>query len=270
MMYKFSKFLFTSLTFFFFAAQNSAWSKSNSAKKSSPKIQSAMLYQRFEDENEFETYEENVEEIYDPLEKYNRKIYAFNDFLDRHFLEYVAKTYRNGIPESLRNSIRNFLINLSLPISAVNSLAQGKVDNGLATFSNFLINSTVGVAGVFDVAVTKGVRYRPEDFGQTLGHYGMKTGTYFIIPLFGPSTTRDLSGLLVDKSINPIEFNLLEFGGRINLIDTEYRLSLAAASGIDKRESLIDIIDDVRIESFDPYATIRSAYLQKRISDIKF
>ncbi len=221
-------------------------------------------------EEDFENYEsENTLTIYDPLEKINRKVYVFNDYFDIYFLEHVAIFYRKGVPQNARNSIRNFLVNLSLPISAVNSFLQGKVDNGLATFSHFLINSTVGLGGVFNVAGEKGIRYKPEDFGQTLGHYGVKSGAYLVLPFLGPSSARDLGGTISDKSVNPLEFNFLKVGGSRNLIDVRYRLGLAATSGIDKRESLIDILDDIRTESFDPYATIRSAYLQKRFTDIK-
>lgn len=221
-------------------------------------------------DEEFETYEdEHSVKIHDPLEKLNRRIYVFNDYFDRYFLEHVAVFYRKKIPKDARNSIRNFLTNLSLPISAVNSLLQGKVDNGLATFSNFLINSTVGIGGIFNVAGEKGIRYKTEDFGQTLGHYGVNSGAYLMLPFFGPSTTRDLGGLAVDKSVGPLDFNLLQVGGDKNLIPVEYRIGLATVAGIDERESLIEIIDDIRIDSFDPYATIRSAYLQKRFTDIK-
>lgn len=227
-------------------------------------------YGALSDEDEFENYEtDNVVEIKDPLEKYNRKIFAFNDFVDRYFFEYVALAYRKEIPQPARNSIRNFLTNLTLPLSGINSLLQGKVDNALATFSNFLINSTIGIGGIFNIASEKGIIYRREDFGQTLGHYGVGSGYYLVLPILGPSSTRDFTGFAVDKSVGPLDFNFLEFGGKINLVDYRYRLALAITSGVDQRESLIDIIDDIRKDSFDPYATIRSAYLQKRLTEIK-
>lgn len=234
-------------------------------------FQSPMHEQKItKEEEEFETYEtEGEAEIYDPLEKYNRKIYKFNDAFDRYFLEYVAKFYRKGVPQSVRKSVRNFLVNLSLPISAVNSLLQGKVDNSLATFSNFLINSTIGIGGLFDVAGEKNLRYKTEDFGQTLGRYGVGSGAYIVIPILGPSTTRDFTGWATDKAVSPLGFNVLNIGGEEDFVPSDYRIGLAVASGIDTRESLIDIIDDIRKDSFDPYATIRSAYLQKRITDVK-
>jgi len=238
-----------------------AWSKSSAKNNSN--------FSLVED-SEFESFETTgAEKIDDPLEKYNRKIYAFNDSLDRHFLEPVAKTYHDLVPHGVRISIHNFLTNLASPLSAVNSLLQGKVDNSLATLSNFLINSTIGVGGLFDVAGQKGVFYRHEDFSQTLGHYGVSSGAYLMLPVFGPSSARDLGGLAVDKSVDPLGFNFLKIGGAEGIVDANYRLALGAIGGIDTRESLLDILDDIRKDSFDPYATIRSAYLQKRSTEVK-
>lgn len=227
-------------------------------------------YSSFEDEDDFETYEEsNVSEIKDPFEKYNRQIFAFNDTFDRYFLEYVARAYRNNLPKPVRNVVRNFLTNLSLPISSVNSILQGKTENSMASFSYFLINSTIGIGGLFDVAGEKSIRYNHEDFGQTLGHYGIGSGIYIMLPFLGPSSGRDFGGMMFDKSINPMEFNLLKIGGGTNFVDGKVRFALAITSGIDKREALIDLIEDVRKDSFDPYSTLRSAYIQKRNSEIK-
>ncbi len=222
------------------------------------------------DDSEFEAFDsQNNEEIYDPLEKYNRKIYVFNDFLDRYFLEYVAKGYRKNVPKPARDSVHNFLNNIALPISAFNSFVQGKGENGLATFSNFLINSTIGVFGLFDVAGEKGVRYHPEDFGQTLGHYGVKSGAYLMVPFMGPSSVRDFGGTVTDQVVNPASYNYFEIGGKTYLIGDGALIAVTFMRTVDTRESLIDIIDDVRKESFDPYATLRSAYTQKRNNDIK-
>jgi phospholipid-binding lipoprotein MlaA len=229
---------------------------------------STHYYQNIDD-SEFESYEANAIVIYDPMERFNRKIFSFNEAFDIYFFEHFAKFYRNYFPDFFRKSVRNFLVNLSLPISAANSLAQGKTDNGLATISNFLINSTIGILGIFDVAGQKNLHYIPEDFGQTLGHYGMNSGTYIMLPFLGPSSGRDFLGLAVDRGINPLGFNALKFGGETNFVDENYRIGLTVASGIDTRESLIDIIDNLRQDSFDSYATIRSAYLQKRAAEIK-
>ncbi len=223
------------------------------------------------DDAEFEVFEASnpTKEIRDPYEKANRKIYAFNDAFDRYFFEHVAIGYRKTVPESGRDAIHNFLNNLSLPISVANSLAQGKVNNALATFSNFLINTTVGVGGLFNVAGEKGIFYKPEDFGQTLGHYGVESGSYLVLPFLGPSSTRDFSGFMVDRGIDPVGFNFLGIAAQKFEWSSAYVALYVSIYGIDTREGLLDVVDDVRRDSFDPYATIRSAYLQRRVNEIK-
>ena len=204
-----------------------------------------LFYEELDDDEDFDLYEESSSTtIYDPFEAVNRKIYIFNDVMDRYFLEHVAKSYRLVIPKEARSLVRNFLVNISLPISATNSLAQGKIDNSLATVSHFLINSTIGIFGIFDIAGEKGVRFEKEDFGQTLGYYGVGSGAYIMIPILGPSSTRDFTGYAVDKSFSPIDFNLAEIGGKRDLIKSKYRLSTAIIAGVDLRESLIEVLDE--------------------------
>ncbi len=233
-------------------------------------IKSYAKTQDFYDEAEFESYlEENENVVYDPFEKYNRKIFAFNDFMDRYFLEFLAKEYRKDIPKPARKIVRNFLTNLSAPISIFNSLVQGKGENSLATFSNFLINSTVGIGGLFDVASEKGIRYSKEDFGQTLGFYGIKSGPFLVVPFIGPSNIRDFSGMATDQIISPTSYNISEIGGKTYLIGEDNLIAFTFVGAIDTRESLIDIINDVKKDSFDYYATLRSAYNQRRINEIK-
>lgn len=220
------------------------------------------------DDSEFDIPSANSSTIYDPLEKFNRGVHEFNDRFDRYFFKHVATAYRKSLPEIMRKSIRNFITNLYLPISATNSILQGKVDNSLATFSHFLINTTLGIGGLFDVASKKQIRYTREDFGQTLGLYKASSGIYLVLPFLGPSSARDLSGMLVDKSVNPLDFGFVEFSGKKEMINVNFRIALSGVNAVDKRESLLDIVDDIRHDSFDPYATIRSAYLQKRQNDI--
>ncbi len=222
------------------------------------------------DEEDFDLgYSSKVSEVKDPFEKWNRKIYKFNDNLDYYLFSHVAIAYRQSLSKPIRKSIRNFVTNLSLPLSVVNSLLQGKVDNGLATLSHFLINTTLGVVGLFDIAGEKNIRYSYEDFGQTMGHYGVNAGAYLMLPFLGPSSGRDFGGWLVDKSVDPLGFGLIEVNGQEEFIEPEYRLAISAITALDKRESLLEVLDDVRRESFDPYATIRSAYSQKRENEVK-
>lgn len=216
-------------------------------------------------EKEFSTSEE---EVYDPFEKVNRKIFVFNDFIDRNVLTPVARAYGNYVPKVLRKSIHNFTNNLTLPISTLNSFAQGKVDNGLATFSNFLINTTLGVGGIFDVAGNKNITYEEEDFGQTFGHYGAKSGPYLMLPLIGPSNLRDVTGSGFSTAVDPMGFNLFQVGGSRNYVSAELRISNTLFSSVDKRESLLKVTDDLRKESFDLYATVRSLYIQTRTTKI--
>lgn len=222
------------------------------------------------EDSEIQNYQSpTTVKIQDPYEKINRQIFAFNESFDRYFFEHVAKTYRKTVPNPARRMVRNFLANLSLPISAVNSLAQGKIDNGLSTFSTFLINSTIGVGGLFNVAKSKGINYNFEDLGQTMGFYNIDQGSFIMLPVLGPSTSRDFVGFVADKAINPLNFNIAEIGGQRNLVDSNYLAVAGSLLAVDTRESLIDIIDDIRQDSFDPYATIRFAYLSKRVREIK-
>ncbi len=221
----------------------------------------------FKDGLNFET-EAKINQVYDPFEKVNRKIFIFNDYTDRYFLEPTAKSYRKLIPKLLRQRIRNFFTNIGLPFSVLNSILQGKVENSLANSSTFLINSTIGIGGLFDVAGYKGIRYNQEDFGQTLAVYGVSEGPYLMLPFLGPSNCRDFGGLLANKSIDPLSFNLLKIGGKYDLLYDSIRIGFTTISVIDNREGLIEIIDGVRADSFDPYTTIKSAYNQRRNNEI--
>ncbi len=225
-------------------------------------------------DDEFAIYEAEFtkntqKEIYDPLEKMNRKIFSFNNTLDIYLIEPLTRAYRDNTSKAVRKSLHNFVTNLTLPFSALNSFAQGKVENGLATSSNFLINTTIGIVGLFDVAGNKKIKYEEEDFGQTLGYYGVKNGPYLMLPILGPSTSRDFGGNIVDKSVDPTAFNLLKIGGSTDAINIEYRTADATLSALDLREQLLDPIADARKDSFDLYATIRSVYIQQRDQKIK-
>jgi len=230
--------------------------------------ESDLIYNDFDEDDFAEFALTNENKIYDPYENINRKIYVFNDYFDRYFFEHVARFYQNRLPKRARKIISNFTNNLSLPLSSMNSFLQGKTDNGLATMSNFIINSTIGVFGFFEIASEKGILYNNEDFGQTLGHYNNSAGAYLMIPFLGPSSTRDFGGFIVDNSISPIGFNFFEVSGSENIVDPAYLIGLTSLSTINKRESLLETLEDVRNDSFDPYATIRSAYSQKRINEV--
>ena len=219
------------------------------------------------DEFDFEENEFSSIKINDPFEKINRKTYKFNNLVDKALLKPVANLY-HYTPQPIRSATRNFLNNLSLPLSAFNSLMQGKIDNSLATTSTFLINSTIGIFGMIDVASNRGILYNKEDFGQTLANYGMKSGPYIVLPILGPSSTLNLTGEIIDRAISPFGFNSLNLFSKQPLLKNENRIILTITSGIDKRDQLDPLITSVNKESLDPYATIRSAYLQNRQFEI--
>ena len=189
----------------------------------------------------------------DPAEDVNRKIYGFNKGIDEMFLEPVAKGYRKVVPAPIRERIGAALSNINEPVSFANSVLQGDVDNSFKTFWRFVINSTFGIGGLYNVASDFGLKARKEDFGQTLGKYGVGGGPYLMLPLLGPSNPRDLVGKVADTFTSPFTYAGTATTASINATDT-----------VDTREGLIEKIDEVDETSFDPYATIRSAYIQKR------
>jgi len=204
----------------------------------------------------------------DPFEKINRKIFNFNDKLDQMVLRPIAISYRKITPKIIRNSVRNFLKNIQAPLTIVNSLAQVKIDNSMATTSSFLINSTIGIFGFIDVANNKRITYNKEDFGQTLSFYNFPEGPFLMLPLFGPSNFRDFNGLIITKMISPYDANIFKIGDKKRIVTDNAQLAINAVSVIDKRESLIDLMDEIRVDSFDLYSTIKSAYIQNRNFEI--
>ncbi|WP_435640875.1 MlaA family lipoprotein [Micavibrio aeruginosavorus] len=194
----------------------------------------------------------------DPLEGYNRVMFAVNDVVDQAVFRPVAKGYRFAVPQPARNGVRNFLNNLRAPIDLANETLQGDfagVENVLVRTS---VNTLIGVGGVIDVAGMEGYVHQREDFGQTLGVWGVGQGPYIIVPLLGPTTMRDGTGLLVDGFMDPLFwylYNIEKFGWYYARLGVSY---------IDAREELLDALDDLRRNSFDYYAATRSAYLQRR------
>jgi phospholipid-binding lipoprotein MlaA len=220
----------------------------------------------FDDEYQGEDFADNEKNdlIYDPFEPVNRKIFAFNEILDKSVVLPVAKQYRKRIPSIIRRSIGNFIDNLMSPFSVLNSALQGDGENAMASFSSFLINTTLGIGGLFDVAGSRKIEYEERDFGQTFGKYGVGSGPFLMLPFLGPSNTRDFSGFVVEKVVSPLSINILQVGG--SELDDYLAFSMLAIRGIDTREGLIEIVDNLRADSFDVYATMRSAYTQRRQS----
>jgi len=205
--------------------------------------------------------EYDIEEDFDPFETLNRFMFAFNETLDVFILRPAAEIYRFWLPQVVQDSVRNFTRNLNAPVIFLNELWQGKDEEASETIARFFINSTIGLGGLIDAADHWGMEYHHEDFGQTLGFYGAEPGPYIVLPLFGPSSVRDGIGLGVDSLLDPWPHVLDAFD--VNE-DEEILLGRRIAGGVDLRARNIDTLDDLKRDSIDFYARIRSLYLQHR------
>lgn len=198
----------------------------------------------------------------DPLEGLNRGVYKFNDVADKAVIKPVATAYKAITPSPIRTGFNNFFNNLSAITTVVNDLLQFKLASAFTDAGRFVINSTFGLAGFIDVAGMDKIPNHKEDFGQTLGYWGVGNGAYLVLPLLGPSSLRDASGLAVDTfTTDPLQYprNI----GQIRLAN-----QLRAAQFLDKRTELLTATDLVDEASLDPYAFTRDAYLQKRASAV--
>ncbi|MEL6858606.1 MAG: VacJ family lipoprotein [Pseudomonadota bacterium] len=203
----------------------------------------------------------NPSAVYDPLEGWNRGVYAFNDGVDRVVLEPVAKGYRTVTNEPIRQGVSNFLSNLNQPVVFANTILQGKPGAAIDTFARFSVNSTFGIAGLFDVASEFDVPKHREDFGQTLGVWGVPNGPYLVLPLRGSTNLRDLAGGGVDVAFNPL--NYAQFEG-----DDEFRISTGVIGVIAARENLIEAVEILRDQP-EPYVALRRNYTQQRAAAIR-
>lgn len=196
----------------------------------------------------------------DPLEKFNRGVWGVNRAADKVVVKPVTSVYRAVAPRPVRSGVSNFFSNLTEPWSFVNNLLQGKPKRALQNVGRFFVNTTVGVAGLFDVASKNGLEPVPEDFGQTLAKWGFNGGPYLMLPLLGPSTLRDGVGTGVAWGADPVNIGIREAD-----FPNEAVLGYRAVQVIDARSQLIDAGGDAFLNSsLDPYATARSAYLQRR------
>ncbi len=194
----------------------------------------------------------------DPLEIFNRFMFAINDTVDIFILKPVAVTYEFWVPQGVRNSVRNFLRNLRTPVILANDLFQGEMHRAEATVARFFINTTVGLAGLFDIAGDSGWDYHSEDFGQTMAVHGAGEGFYLVLPLIGPSSARDGAGLVVDHFLDPLTY----------LAPMETGLGRAGLTAVDYRSRNLELIEDLKRDSIDYYARIRSLYRQVRAHEI--
>ena len=205
----------------------------------------------------------------DPLEFINRFTFAFNDALDTVLFQPAAATYRVILPKPVRNGIRNVLRNLNGPVILANDLLQLEWDRAGDTFMRFLINSTIGVAGIFDVAAEWGYEYHDEDFGQTLGSWGVGEGFYLVLPLLGPSSARDTVGIVVDSYMDPWSY-VLDYATKLSDDDITYiMIGRRGLEGLDIRSRNIETIESIKADAVEYYARIRTLYRQNRESEIR-
>jgi phospholipid-binding lipoprotein MlaA len=196
----------------------------------------------------------------DPLEGLNRGIYKFNDTVDKAAIKPIAGAYKAVLPTPVRRGVNNFFGNLNTFVSTINNLLQFKFGNAFSEAGRFVINSTFGIAGVIDVASMDKIEKHSEDFGQTLGHWGVGNGAYLVLPFLGPSNLRDTAGLVVDTlAFDPITY----------IDNPATRNSLRGVKLIDKRAQYLpgsDLLDEAAL---DPYAFMRDAYTQRRATQLR-
>jgi phospholipid-binding lipoprotein MlaA len=197
--------------------------------------------------------------VYDPIEPFNRSVFIFNKYVDMLLIKPVAQGYKWVTPYPVRTGIHNFLGNLAAPVSLLNELLQGDWNGADIVVRRFVMNTIFGMGGFIDAAEMHGVGPIPrEDFGQTLGAWGVGTGPYIVLPIIGPSNLRDVTGRVIDIFTDPLNLWAIRE-------DNDWvPISRAILSGIDTRASLLGPYDDIMKNSVDPYSSFRSIYNQNR------
>lgn len=224
-------------------------------------IEDEELFEEFEDETE-------IKDIYDPFMSYNIVMTDINDGLFRIILNPIAKGYKAILHVEIRNSVKKFFINLSYPTRVTNNLLQGKFKNATEETGRFVINSTIGVLGLFDPAMSEfDLEGHDEDFGQTLGFYGVGTGPYLVLPLFGPSNLRDTLSMYPDSMLSPIDYDDREW---FTLTDTwlEY-LGAQTYKNINNISLNLGEYEKLKKDAVDLYPFIRDISNQFREKQIK-
>ena len=203
---------------------------------------------------------ENLSDPRDPWEGANRAIFKFNESVDKTILKPLAQEYEKNVPQKMRMHITNFFSNLSDLMTAIQHALQLDFRSSTESATRFLVNSTVGILGFNDVASKFGVAKTDEDTGQTLGSYGVSTGPYVVLPLFGPSSVRDGLGGIVDLFANPLN-DIAR--------DTETKVAVNALKGVDARARVLSAEQAFEALAFDRYVAMRSAYFAIREAQIE-
>ncbi|MHB1358857.1 MAG: MlaA family lipoprotein [Rhodocyclaceae bacterium] len=190
----------------------------------------------------------------DPIEGFNRAMYGFNEAVDTVVIKPVAQGYDYVLPSPVRTGVTNFFGNLADLFIGVNNLLQGKPEQAVSDLGRVLINSTVGILGLFDVATPAGLEKHEEDFGQTFGRWGVGNGAYVVLPILGPRTVRDTAGLVLDMAADPVG----------NVSDVPTRNTLLGLRLIDARADLLPADKVIEEAALDKYSYVRDGYLQRR------
>lgn len=198
-----------------------------------------------------------IDEPSDPLEPANRAIYSFNMKLDHYVAKPVAKGYNYAVPEEIRVGVSNFFQNLTYPTVIINDALQGKFKQSGLDTTRFLMNSTFGIAGFLDPATLVGLEKHDEDFGQTFGYWGAGPGWYLMLPFFGPSDNRDLTGRVIGIATDPVTY----------ISSTNASIAVTGISVVKTRSDLLSV-DSVLEQQFDQYLFVRSAFLQHRQNQV--
>ncbi len=207
----------------------------------------------------------DYEQTNDPLEPTNRVFYAVNNGLDTVILRPAALAYRYVVPGPVREGVHNVLANIGTPVLLANDILQGKPARAGDTTMRFLINTTAGVLGIFDVATKWGYKEHDGDFGMTMALWGVPEGPFLFLPVLGPTDPRDAAGFGVDIALDPFTW----IGSPHDTALTAFKWSRYGLNAVDARERVLDPIDQIKKTALDPYATFRSLYRQHRHAQIE-
>ncbi|MGO4379494.1 MlaA family lipoprotein [Pseudoduganella sp. RAF53_2] len=189
----------------------------------------------------------------DPLESFNRSMFSFNDTLDTHVMKPVAQGYQSVTPSFVRTGVTNFFGNLGDVGNTVNNFLQGKVGDGFESLMRVAMNTTFGLLGILDFATQAGIPKHSQDFGLTLGTWGLPSGSYLVLPLFGPSSFRDGVGVGVDMYFDPVTY-----------VDSDYAIPMRAVNIVNTRANYLGATDLLEQAALDKYTFVRDAYMQQR------
>lgn len=223
-----------------------------------------------EDFDDFSDFEEEmkIEVTYDPFSSYNRTMTGFNDSLYVNIISPINTGYKIITTQDIRNSINNFFNNLYFPMNFINNIFQGKIDGALVETGRFLVNTTVGILGLFDPAKNQlGLYPRKEDFGQTLGFYGVGAGPHIVLPFFGPSNLRDVLSMFPDAMLSPIDYTSRPWW---TMTDTYAQyLSIKTVEKFNHTSLYSSQYDQIKKDAVDLYPYLREIYEQMRIKEIE-